>query len=189
MTLELKYKKIQSSVGAVTPRNDLHGESFQTAVTVAVAFLATPDFLDQLSGEMVGVIGFREWFWKDHGGMFVTGLAPLKWKTEFTYHRVRFRIGDKNTTIASVKIDGVSAEPQENAQVKVKLKLKFECRKEFIGDLSEMINRPTGIGVTFMGENEAVKEAADNQGELDMEPAAEDASNVTDIDDHRDVDV
>lgn len=180
MSLELKWKKVQASVGGVTPRNDLHGDSFQTAVTVNVAFLADPTFLDQLSGETVGVMGFREWFWKDHGGMYVTGLAPLKWLTEFTYHRIRFRIGDSNTTIASSKIDGISAEPQENAQVKIKLKLKFECAKTFIGDLSEQINRPTGVGLTFMGENEAVRDAAENQGELDMDP---DPDNVTNIED------
>lgn len=178
MTLELKTKKIQAVVTAIRPRNDLHGDSFQTAATVNLNFLASAEFMDQLSGELVGESGYRDVFWKDHGGMFITGLSPLKFDTEFTYHRVRFRIGDNNTTIPSSKIDGLTCKPMDNRQVDVKLALKFECNKTLIADLSEMLQRPAGIGVTFMGENAQVREAASNQGDLELE---QDDDKVVDI--------
>lgn len=164
--LEIKYKKVTAKVNAVLPRSDMHGDSMETAVTINLEFLADADFLNQLTGEPVN---FKDVLWNGGAAKAVTGLAPLKFLTEFKYQKVKFKLDEHSATIPRTKIDGIEADPQDSGKVKMKLRCKFECTGSFVGQLSDHINRLSGIGVTFQGDNKELREADEEQGNLDLE--------------------
>lgn len=170
MTLELKYKKAQALLVGVTPRSDMpekEEEGQVTAVTLSLKMLVKPDILDQLSGEPMH---FGTFFWQDNGTLKVSGMKPVEFNTKFDYQKLRLTVdaAGGSEVVASAAVTDLIAAPKENLQIELKFKLKFQCSEDFIGHASGQLNRQTGVGVQFLGENKEAKKAATNQGELNL---------------------